>query len=154
MKFSYFKIFALIPCFVFAGVFTWGAGNVVKPVSSVSAQKSPSPDLVQAKDLIQEAAKKYPHNAELQIQLGFIFKKMKKFGDSQRAFEEAVKIDPHLVEGHYMLGLIYEYKKESKKALAAWQSCLQWATDPEMKNTAMMHIHHLDPSLVIKSQKP
>ena len=135
---------------MFVGSMAFCAQKAAGTVKPAHASPAVSPDLVQAKDVIEEAAQKYPKNAELEIQLGFIFKKMKRYSDSRRAFEEAVKIDPKLVEGHYMLGLIYEYRKETKKALKEWQECLKWATDPEMKNTAILHIHHIDPKVVIK----
>ncbi len=151
MKFSSRWTFPFFLCFVSIAVCARGA---TKPVAGKQDTSSIRPDLVQAKDIVQEAAKKYPHNAELQIQLGFIFKKLGMISDSQRAFKEAVKINPHLTEGHYMLGLIYEYKKETKEALAEWQECLKWATDPETKNTALTHIHHISPSFVVKSKKP
>ncbi len=153
MKSTYFKVFAFVSLFVFAGSMDLSAQKTARVVKSTEAALPVSADLVQAKDVIQEAAKKYPKNAELQIQLGFIFKKMKRYGDSRRAFEEAVKIDPKLVEGHYMLGLIYEYRKETNKALKEWQECLNWASDPEMKNTAILHIHHLDPKFPISKPK-
>jgi Tfp pilus assembly protein PilF len=154
MKFSDFRIYAVLACFIVVSVSVRGAEVSANPALSQAAPKSVTPDVIQAKDIIQEAAKKYPHNAELQLQLGFIFKKLGKFKDSQKAFEESVKIDPHLVEGHYMLGLIYEYNKESKEALAAWQACLKWATDPGTKNTALVHIHHIAPSFVVKPKTP
>ena len=153
MKLTSFKILAFVSGFILLGPLALSAQKVAGTVKPAKTSPAVSPDLVQAKDVIEEAAQKYPKNAELEIQLGFIFKKMKRYSDSRRAFEEAVKIDPKLVEGHYMLGLIYEYRKETKKALKEWQECLEWATDPEMKNTAILHIHHIDPKIVIKKTK-
>ncbi len=153
MKLISFKTLALISLFVLVETAPLSAQKTSKVAKSKSPSPAVSADLVQAKDVIQEAAKKYPKNAELEVQLGFIFKKMKRYADSRHAFEEAVKIDPKLVEGHYMLGLIYEYRKESKKALKEWQECYNWATDPEMKNTALLHIHHIDPKFVVKAKK-
>ena len=92
---------------------------------------------------LEEAIKQDPANIELYIRLGFTYSKLEKADDAQRAFENAVRLDPKRAIAHYMLGLIYEKKGLKEKALTAWQACLDNATEPHLRDTAIKHLHHL-----------
>ncbi len=92
---------------------------------------------------LEETIKKDPSNIELYIRLGFTYSKLEKADDAQRAFENAVRLDPKRAIAHYMLGLIYEKKGLKEKAISAWQACLDNATEPHLRDTAIKHLHHL-----------
>jgi cytochrome c-type biogenesis protein CcmH/NrfG len=92
---------------------------------------------------LEEAVKTDPNNIELYIRLGFVYSKLEKVGDAQRAFENAVRLDPKRAIAHYMLGLIYEKKGLRDNAIAAWKACLENASEPRLRETALKHLHHL-----------
>ena len=92
---------------------------------------------------LEEAVKKQPDNAELYIKLGFTYTRLEKADDAQRAFENAARLAPAKAITHYMLGLIYEKKGLKDKAIASWTACLQYAVEPQMRETARKHLHHL-----------
>lgn len=102
------------------------------------------PEAVRAKQAIEEALKKDPLNSELWLHLGFACKKLQDVDGSQKAFEKTVELNPKSASAHYMLGLIYEKKKLKEKAIAAWKACLKHATEPQMKEIAEKHLHHLE----------
>jgi tetratricopeptide (TPR) repeat protein len=84
-----------------------------------------------------------PNNVEFHIKLGFTYTRLGKADDAQRAFESAVRLDPKKAIGHYMLGLIYEKKNLKDKAIAAWKACLENATEPHLRETAIKHLNTL-----------
>ena len=92
---------------------------------------------------LEEAVKQAPADIELYIRLGFTYTKLEKADDAQKAFENAVRLDPKRAVAHYMLGLIYEKKGLKEKAIAAWKACLENATEPHGRETAIKHLHHL-----------
>ena len=89
------------------------------------------------------AIKQDPANVELYIRLGFTYTKLEKADEAQTAFENAVRLDPKKAIAHYMLGLIYEKKDLKDKAIASWKACLETATEPRLRETALKHLHHL-----------
>ena len=92
---------------------------------------------------LELAVKQEPLNVELYVRLGFTYAKLEKADDAQRAFENAVRLDPKKAAAHYMLGLIYEKKGLKEKAIAAWKACLENASEPHARETALKHLHHL-----------
>jgi len=92
---------------------------------------------------LEEAIKQQPANAELYIKLGFTYTRLERADDAQRAFENAARLAPGKAITHYMLGLIYEKKGLKDKAISAWTACLQTAVEPQMRETARKHLHHL-----------
>ena len=92
---------------------------------------------------LELAVKQDPVNVELFIRLGFTYAKLEKADDAQKAFENAVRLNPKKAVAHYMLGLIYEKKGLRDKAIAAWKACLENATEPQTRETALKHLHHL-----------
>ena len=84
-----------------------------------------------------------PKDAELNIKLGFIYARLQKADDAQRAFENAVRLAPNRAISYYMLGLIYEKKGMKDKAVEAWKACLANADEQRQRDTAVKHLHHL-----------
>jgi cytochrome c-type biogenesis protein CcmH/NrfG len=92
---------------------------------------------------LEAEARANPENAELSVKLGFIYSRLRKIDDAQRAFENAVRLDPKKAIAYYMLGLIYEKKGFKDRAVGAWMDCLEHSGDPRMRDTAARHLHHL-----------
>jgi len=92
---------------------------------------------------LEQQARTTPKDTEVFVKLGFTYARLKQADDAQRAFETAVSLDPKKAVAHYMLGLIYEKKGMTSQAIAAWKACLENAGDPQMRNTAERHLHHL-----------
>ncbi|MEA3306806.1 MAG: tetratricopeptide repeat protein, partial [Elusimicrobiota bacterium] len=92
---------------------------------------------------LKESIKQTPKKVDLYVQLGFIYSKLKNINEAQKAFERAVKLDPKKAKAHFMLGLIYEKKKLNKRAIAAWQACLDNTTDKKTRATAFKHLRFL-----------
>jgi cytochrome c-type biogenesis protein CcmH/NrfG len=92
---------------------------------------------------LEEAVKRDSANVELYIRLGFTYAKLEKADEAQKAFETVVRLNPKRAIAHYMLGLIYEKKSLTEKAIAAWQACLENASEPHIRETALKHLHHL-----------
>ena len=93
--------------------------------------------------LLEQALILQPVNVELHIKLGFTYTRLGKADEAQRSFETAARLDPKKAIAHYMLGLIYEKKGLKAKAIASWQSCLDTAADPHMRETAIKHLNTL-----------
>lgn len=92
---------------------------------------------------LEAAVRREPDNIELYIRLGFTYTKLKKVDDAQRAFENAARLNPKRPIAQYMLGLIYEKKGETKKAITAWEACLENAAEERLRETARKHLHYL-----------
>ena len=92
---------------------------------------------------LETAALQNPGDIELHIRLGFIYTKLERADDAQRAFENAVRLDPKRAIAHYMLGLIYEKKGMTERAITAWRACLDNAGEERLRETARKHLHHL-----------
>ncbi len=112
------------------------------------AKAAPQSAEALAKDAagLEAAISQDPGNIELYLKLGFIYTRLEKADEAQRAFESVVRLDPKKSIAHYMLGLIYEKKGLSERATAAWQACLDSAAEPHMRETARKHLHHLSGS--------
>ncbi len=82
-------------------------------------------------------------NADLYMKLGFTYARLHQADNALRAFETAVSLDPSKADAYYMLGLIYEKKGLKDQALTAWKTCLEKTAEPQMRTTAIRHIHHL-----------
>lgn len=93
--------------------------------------------------VLEQDVKAHPDNAELWLHLGFAYRKLERMDKAQQAFEKAVSLDPKSQESLYMLALIHEKKEEKQKALQTWRQYLAVVTDPEKKDVAEKHIHHL-----------
>jgi cytochrome c-type biogenesis protein CcmH/NrfG len=93
---------------------------------------------------LEQQALANPKDTETFVRLGFTYARLKQADDAQRAFETAVSLDPKKAVAHYMLGLIYEKKGMRDRAITAWKACLENATDPQMRDTAERHLHHLN----------
>ena len=92
---------------------------------------------------LEADARNNPADIELHIRLGFIYTKLERVDDAQRAFENAARLDPKRAIAHYMLGLIYEKKGMTARAIASWQACLDNAGGGRLGETARKHLHHL-----------
>ena len=93
---------------------------------------------------LQEDLKTDPNNAELWLHLGFAYRKLNQIEDAQHAFEKAAALSPTgAKDANFMLGLIYESKNMKAEALRAWQNYLTVEKDPERRQMAEKHIHHL-----------
>jgi tetratricopeptide (TPR) repeat protein len=92
---------------------------------------------------LEEAVKLRPAEVDLRVKLGFTYTRLGKADEARRAFESAVSLDPKKAIAHYMLGLIYEKLGLREKAVAAWKACLENAAEPQMRDTAAKHLHHL-----------
>ncbi|MCG2725250.1 MAG: tetratricopeptide repeat protein [Elusimicrobia bacterium] len=92
---------------------------------------------------LEENIKLEPEKVDLYVQLGFIYSKLDKIDEAQKAFENAVRLDPKNAKSHFMLGLIYEKKGLKNKAIAAWQSCLDNAVKKKTRKIAIKHLHFL-----------
>ncbi len=106
--------------------------------------ESAKSDLVDAKNVLEQAVQQHPNNAELRVHLGFAYKKLGDADNAQKQFEAAAKDDPSNAEVFYMLGLIYEKKGQKEEAASAWKSCAAAAKEPGMKQTAQKHLHLLE----------
>lgn len=120
-------------------VFAAAAALAVPAVSQTPAQ-----DLEVARQVLENALKEHPRNAELHVLLGFVFRKMDRLDDSERSFMSAVEENPKKAEAHYMLGMIREKKGRVEEAKASWKACLKAATEPGMKETARRHLAVLE----------
>ena len=92
---------------------------------------------------LEERIKQSPKNVELYVQLGFIYSKLKKINEAQKAFETAVRLNPKKAKAHFMLGLIYEKKGLKNKAIAAWQACLDNTAKEKARAIALKHLRLL-----------
>jgi cytochrome c-type biogenesis protein CcmH/NrfG len=92
---------------------------------------------------LELAVKNDPQNAELWGHLGFAYRKLDRLDAARDAFEKASSIDPQNRDALYMLGLIYEKDGRKQDALRVWKQYLTLVTDPEKRNMAENHIHHL-----------
>lgn len=100
-------------------------------------------ELTRTAAALEEAVRLKPADVDLQVKLGFIYTRLGKADEAQRAFESAAAQDPKKAIAHYMLGLIYEKKGLKDKALAAWQACLASAAEPRLRETALKHLNNL-----------
>jgi len=92
---------------------------------------------------LEQAVKTDPANSELWMHLGFACRKVDNMNRAKEAFEKAASLDPKNQDALFMLGLIYEKMKQPQDALRVWKQYLSVATDPEKRDTAQNHIHHL-----------
>lgn len=125
------KIAFLLLSFFVAG------GGVCADAPSPQAQKE------RAAATLEQDVKSDPQNAELWLHLGFAYRKLDQLDRAQGAFEKASSLAPQNQEALYMLGLIYEKEKRTGDALRVWKQYLAVVTDPEKRNVADTHIHHL-----------
>jgi len=112
-------------------------------LASIPVWSERNEHLEQVAERLEKAVVQKPADAKLYIHLGFVYSKLEKIDDAQRAFENAVLADPSVGKAYFMLGLIYEKKDLKEKAVWAWQSCLRYAEDEHEKETARRHLHHL-----------
>jgi cytochrome c-type biogenesis protein CcmH/NrfG len=74
------------------------------------------------------------------VHLGLVDRKLDKVDGAQAAFERAASLNPRNANAHFMLGLIYEKKRQTARALAAWEACRAAASDGKMREIADKHI--------------
>ena len=92
---------------------------------------------------LEQDVKTDPTNSELWMHLGFACRKADNLDRARQAFEKAASLDSKNQDALFMLGLIYEKMKQPQDALRIWKQYLSVATDPEKRDTAQNHIHHL-----------
>lgn len=100
-------------------------------------------ELTRTAAALEEAVKLSPYDVDLRVKLGFTYTRLGKADEAQKAFESAVSLDPKKAIAHYMLGLIYEKKGLVDKAVAAWKACLENASEPRLRETALKHLNNL-----------
>ncbi|MEK7720851.1 MAG: tetratricopeptide repeat protein [Elusimicrobiota bacterium] len=125
-----------------------GAVPVTGQTASAGADKdirlqTPA-ELVRTAAELEKTLIMQPDNVELHIKLGFTYTRLGKADEAQRFFENAARLDPKMAIVHFMLGLIYEKKGLKAMARTAWQSCLETAADPRIRDTALKHLNTLN----------
>ncbi|HOW90567.1 MAG TPA: hypothetical protein PL037_09800, partial [Elusimicrobiales bacterium] len=75
-------------------------------------------DLNRAAAELEASVRNGSSDIGLYIRLGFIYTRLEKADEAQRAFESAAGLDPRKAVVHYMLGLIYEKKGMTDRAIA------------------------------------
>ncbi len=118
-----------------------GAAQPIAPPTAEEIAKRQ--EMLRIASDLKENINKNPKNVELYVQLGFIYSKLKNINEAQKAFETAVRLNPKHSKAHFMLGLIYEKKGMNKKAIAAWQACLDNSVNKKARDTAIKHLHFL-----------
>jgi|GEM_PF-1615841 len=122
-----------------------GGGHLARFEHEGGRQESPETAARLEKEAaaLETETRAHPENAELNMKLGFVYTRLRRADDAQRAFENAARLDPKKASAHYMLGLIYEKKGMRDRAVEAWKACLENAADPRLRDTAVRHLHHL-----------
>jgi cytochrome c-type biogenesis protein CcmH/NrfG len=105
--------------------------------------KKSAEELLKVKSVIEKAIEADPDNSELWVHLGLVHRKLDRVEDARNALERASNLNPKNANAYFMLGLIYEKKKDTAKALAAWEACLKNAKEDRMREIAGKHIKHL-----------
>lgn len=125
------KYFA--PIILFIGLFAY-------------AQKDLPPDeIARVKAEIELLSKQpdKPGSVEKYIKIGKLYSQINDADNAQASFEKVLSIDQKNDTAHFMLGLIFEKKKMIEKALYHWQKCLEYSTNPSMKEIAIKHVNYL-----------
>lgn len=77
------------------------------------------------------------------MKLGHLYSQINEIDKAQEAFENVIKINPKNDKAYFMLGLIYEKKKMFAQAINAWQKCLDYTQNLEVKKIAQKHLDYL-----------
>ncbi len=113
-------------------------------IPSAAEIKSQTPaELAKTALDLEQALVLQPGNGELYEKLGFVYTRLHRIDDAQKAFESAARLEPKEPIIHYMLGLIYEKKGLKPQAVAAWKACLDNAPNDHMRETAIKHLNNL-----------
>lgn len=93
--------------------------------------------------VLENAVKADPGNADLWLHLGFAYRKLSQLDSALTAFEKAASLNPQGTDARYMLGLIYESKQQTAAAEKYWKEYLAIERDPAKRQTAENHLHRL-----------
>lgn len=102
--------------------------------------------ITQIENLKKEILVLKPDSPELvskYLKIGYLYSQINEVDKAQEAFENVIKLDPKNDKAYFMLGLIYEKKKMTAQAIDAWQKCLNYTQNPEIKRTAQKHLDYL-----------
>ena len=130
------RTLALKVCVI--SLFLAAAGRVMADDSSSTKEQKE-----RAVAAFEQNVKADPSNPELWVHLGFACRKVDNLDGARQAFEKVASLDPKNQDALFMLGLIYEKMKQPQDALRVWKQYLSVATDPEKRDKAQNHIHHL-----------
>lgn len=122
------------------------AAALLFSLSLGAAAKEPAPggdDRERTIVALEKAIQADPQNADLWVHLAFAQRKLDRIDRAREAFEKAVALDPKNQDALYMLGLIYEKAERKADALRVWKQYLELSSNPEKRDVAEKHIHHL-----------
>lgn len=97
-------------------------------------------EVLRVKAVIEGAIREEPANSELWVHLGLVNRKLDRLEEARQAFERAAELNPRNANAHFMLGLLYEKTGQKDRAVAAWEGCLQNATEDGMRGIAEKHL--------------
>ncbi len=80
-----------------------------------------SDDLKGAVDAYQQSISWEPQSAEVHLNLGLAYLKLKKDGDAVKAFKQALGLNPQMAEAQYGLGLVYFGARRNRDAADAFK---------------------------------
>ena len=89
----------------------------------------------------REALRLQPHSGALQLRLGLILRRQKKYRESLREIKQALRSDPNLPGGNYLLGLLHLELGETAPARKDFQQAL---TRGEEKSRAAYALGYLE----------
>lgn len=129
------KYFPLI--LVFAGLFAYAQKETPREL--------PPQEIARIKAELDSLSKQpdSPGGVEKYLKIGKLYTEINDADKAQAAFEKVLSMDEKNDRAHFMLGLIFEKKKMTEKALYHWQKCLEYASNPGVKEIASKHINYL-----------
>ena len=88
-----------------------------------------SDDLKGAVDAYEQSIYWEPQSAEVHLNLGLAYLKLKKDGDAVKAFKQALGLNPRMAEAQYGLGLIYFAVRRNRDAADAFKQATLLSPD-------------------------
>ena len=86
-------------------------------------------DLKGAVDAFEQAIYWEPQSAEVHLNLGLAYLKLKKDGDAVKAFKHALGLNPRMAEAQYGLGLVYFGVRRNRDAADAFKQAMLLSPD-------------------------
>ena len=113
------------------------------PKESSPTQPPANQKLLKSKQLLLDSLKKDPQNIELLRSLSLINQDLGLVEQSQEITEKILALNPQDAGAYSMLALIFEKKKQTQKAISAWENCLKYAKEEKLKSISQKHLAHL-----------
>jgi eukaryotic-like serine/threonine-protein kinase len=93
----------------------------------------------EAVDLLQRAVLQDPLSSRCHSQLGYVYRVMGRFSESEQAYRKALELSPHRITAHHMLAILLAGQGRHAEALAeANLEPAEWS-----RLTALAYLHHV-----------